>query len=469
MKELLIVILVCAVIAAILWANKKLRENIRNIFKIEELRKRITYTILIILIYRFGSYVVLPGIDPNQLAELQNQSSSGLLGLLNMFSGGAFANASVFALGIMPYITASIIVQLLGMAIPYFQRLQKEGESGRRKINQITRYLTVIIVGVQAPGYIANLRAQLPSEAIYPFVAGGSPTLFFWISSVIILIAGTLFVMWLGERITDKGLGNGISLIIMIGIIARLPFALFAEVASRFSQGHGGPIFFLIEIVVLVLVIIMTIMLVQGTRKIPVQYAKRVVGNKQYGGVRQYIPLKVNAAGVMPIIFAQAIMFVPITIAGFTQSESMSGFMAAFTNMNGFWYNFVFFILIIVFTYFYTAVTINPAQMAEDIKKNGGFIPGVKPGKKTQEFFDEIISRITLPGSLFLGIVAIMPAIVSLLGVNQQFSQFYGGTSLLILVGVVLDTLQQIESHLLMRHYDGLTKAGRIKGRSGRM
>ncbi len=469
MKELLIVILVCAVIAAILWANKKLRENIRNIFKIEELRKRITYTILIVLIYRFGSYVVLPGIDPNQLAELQNQSSSGLLGLLNMFSGGAFANASVFALGIMPYITASIIVQLLGMAIPYFQRLQKEGESGRRKINQITRYLTVVIVGVQAPGYIANLRAQLPSEAIYPFVAGGSPTLFFWISSIVILIAGTLFVMWLGERITDKGLGNGISLIIMIGIIARLPFALFAEVASRFTQGHGGPIFFLIEIVVLVLVIIMTIMLVQGTRKIPVQYAKRVVGNKQYGGVRQYIPLKVNAAGVMPIIFAQAIMFVPITIAGFTQSESMSGFMAAFTNMNGFWYNFVFFILIIAFTYFYTAVTINPAQMAEDIKKNGGFIPGVKPGKKTQEFFDEIISRITLPGSIFLGIVAIMPAIVSILGVNQQFAQFYGGTSLLILVGVVLDTLQQIESHLLMRHYDGLTKAGRIKGRSGRM
>ena len=469
MKELLIVILVCAVIAAILWANKKLRENIRNIFKIEELRKRITYTILIILIYRFGSYVVLPGIDPNQLAELQNQSSSGLLGLLNMFSGGAFANASVFALGIMPYITASIIVQLLGMAIPYFQRLQKEGESGRRKINQITRYLTVIIVGVQAPGYIANLRAQLPSEAIYPFVAGGSPTLFFWISSIVILIAGTLFVMWLGERITDKGIGNGISMIIMIGIIARLPFALFAEIASRFTQGHGGPIFFLIEIVVLVLVIIMTILLVQGTRKIPVQYAKRVVGNKQYGGVRQYIPLKVNAAGVMPIIFAQAIMFVPITIAGFSQSESMSGFMSAFTNMNGFWYNFVFFILIIVFTYFYTAVTINPAQMAEDIKKNGGFIPGVKPGKKTQEFFDEIISRITLPGSLFLGIVAIMPAIVSILGVNQQFSQFYGGTSLLILVGVVLDTLQQIESHLLMRHYDGLTKAGRIKGRSGRM
>ena len=469
MKELLIVILVCVVIAAILWANKRLRENIRNIFKIEELRKRITYTILIILIYRFGSYVVLPGIDPEQLTQLQNQSSSGLLGLLNMFSGGAFANASVFALGIMPYITASIIVQLLGMAIPYFQRLQKEGESGRRKINQITRYLTVLIVAAQAPGYIANLRIQLPAEAIYPFVAGGSPTLFFWISSVVILIAGTLFVMWLGERITDKGIGNGISMIIMIGIIARLPFALFAEVVSRFTQGHGGPIFFLIEIVVLVLVIIMTILLVQGTRKIPVQYAKRVVGNKQYGGVRQYIPLKVNSAGVMPIIFAQAIMFVPITIAGFAQTEQMSGFMTAFTNMNGFWYNFVFFVLIIAFTYFYTAVTINPAQMAEDIKKNGGFIPGVKPGKKTQEFFDDIISRITLPGSLFLGVVAIMPAIVSILGVNQQFAQFYGGTSLLILVGVVLDTLQQIESHLLMRHYDGLTKTGRIKGRSGRM
>ena len=469
MKELLIVFLVCLVIAAILWMNKRLRENVRNIFKIEELRKRILYTILIVLIYRFGSYVVLPGVDPNMLTQLKSQSSSGLLGLLNMFSGGAFANASVFALGIMPYITASIIVQLFGMAIPYFQRLQKEGESGRRKINQITRYLTVAIVAAQAPAYITNLRIQLPAEAIYPFVPGGSPTLFFWISSILILIAGTLFVMWLGERITDKGIGNGISLIIMIGIIARLPFALFAEVVSRFTEGTGGPIFFLLEMVFLVIVIVFTRMLVQGTRKIPVQYAKRVVGNTQYGGVRQYIPLNVNAAGVMPIIFAQAIMFIPITVVGFTQSESMGRFMAAATNVNGFWYNFVFFILIVAFTYFYTAVTINPAQMAEDIKKNGGFIPGVKPGKKTQEYFDTIMSRITLPGSIFLGIVAIMPAIVSTLGVNQQFSQFYGGTSLLILVGVVLDTLQQIESHLLMRHYDGLTKSGRIKGRSGRM
>ena len=463
MKELLIVFLVCLAIAAILWMNKRLRENVRNIFKIEELRKRILYTILIVLIYRFGSYVVLPGVDPNMLTQLKSQSSSGLLGLLNMFSGGAFANASVFALGIMPYITASIIVQLFGMAIPYFQRLQKEGESGRRKINQITRYLTVAIVAAQAPAYITNLRIQLPAEAIYPFVPGGSPTLFFWISSILILIAGTLFVMWLGERITDKGIGNGISLIIMIGIIARLPFALFAEVVSRFTEGTGGPIFFLLEMVFLVIVIVLTIMLVQGTRKIPVQYAKRVVGNKQYGGVRQYIPLKVNAAGVMPIIFAQAIMFIPITVVGFTQSESMGRFMAAATNVNGFWYNFVFFILIVAFTYFYTAVTINPAQLPFFA------LAGVKPGKKTQEYFDTIMSRITLPGSIFLGIVAIMPAIVSTLGVNQQFSQFYGGTSLLILVGVVLDTLQQIESHLLMRHYDGLTKSGRIKGRSGRM
>ena len=457
MTELLIAILVCAVVAGIMWMNKRLRENIQNIFKIEELRKRIYYTLFIILIYRFGSHVVLPGIDPNVLSEplFGKKSDEGLLGLLNMFSGGAFAKASVFALGIMPYITASIIVQLLGMAIPYFQRLQKEGESGHRKINQITRYLTVLVVGVQAPGYIA----AIPSSAI---VDGGST--FFWISSVIILIAGTLLIMWLGERITDKGIGNGISLIIMIGIIARLPFGLVAEFSSRFSEtGNGGPLMFLIEIVFLVLVIIMTILLVQGTRKIPVQYAKRVVGNKQYGGVRQYIPLKVNAAGVMPIIFAQAIMFIPIAIFGYT------GTGGALTNMNSFWYNFVFFILIVLFTYFYTAVTINPAQMAEDIKKNGGFIPGVKPGKQTKEYIDDIMSRITLPGSIFLGIVAIMPAIVSILGVNQQFSQFYGGTSLLILVGVVLDTLQQIESHLLMRHYDGLTKSGRIKGRVGRM
>ncbi len=446
---------------------KKLIETIRNINKIEELRNRILYTLGIILIYRLGSYVVIPGVDPGMLANLQNQTSSGLLGLLNMFSGGAFSNASIFALGIMPYISASIVIQLLGMAIPYFQRLQREGESGRRKINQITRYLTVIIVGLQAPSYIANLVSQLPAEAITPFnPAITSPSLFFWISSTIILIAGTLFVMWLGEKITDKGIGNGISLIIMIGIIARLPFALFGEFIARVEEQGGGLVYFLLEIVVLIFVILFTIALVQGTRKVPVQYAKRIVGNKQYGGVRQYLPLKVNSAGVMPIIFAQAIMFLPITLVGFSDSETMSSIASAFTNFTGFLYNFTFFIMIILFTYFYTAITINPNQMADDLKKNGGFIPGVKPGKRTAEYLDNILSRITLPGSIFLGVVAIMPAFAMLAGVNSQFAQFYGGTSLLILVGVVLDTLQQIESYLLMRHYDGLTKSGRIKGRS---
>jgi preprotein translocase subunit SecY len=446
---------------------KKLIETIRNISKIEELRTRILYTIGIVLIYRLGSYVVLPGIDPSELANLKNQADGGLLGLLNMFSGGSFSRASIFALGIMPYISASIVIQLLGMAIPYFQKLQKEGESGRNKINQITRYLTVAITGFQAPAYIGNLISQLPAQAISPFDPGvTSPTTFFWVSSIIILIAGTLFVMWLGERITDKGIGNGISLIIMIGIIANLPFALFGEFVSRMEEQGGGLVIFILEIAFLVFVILLTILLVQGTRRIPVQYAKRIVGNKQYGGVRQYIPLKVNAAGVMPIIFAQAIMFLPITLAGFGDSEMMSGFAATFSNINGFWYNLVFAVMIIVFTYFYTAVTINPNQMAEDMKKNGGFIPGVKPGKKTAEFLDDVMSRITLPGSMFLAFVAIMPAFVSLINVNQAFANFFGGTSLLIMVGVVLDTLQQVESHLLMRHYDGLTKSGRIKGRT---
>lgn len=449
---------------------KKLIETIRNISKIEDLRNRILYTLGIILIYRLGAYIVLPGVDPHQLTNLQNQGSEGLLGLLNMFSGGAFSNASVFALGIMPYISASIVIQLLGMAIPYFQKLQKEGESGRRKINQITRYLTVIILIFQSPAYIANLVRQLPPEGIYPFDPGVATTSifsFFGISSIVTLTAGSMFIMWLGERITEKGIGNGISLIIMIGIIARLPFALFGEFVARMEeQGGGGLVFFVLEIAILVFVILLSILLVQGTRRIPVQYAKRIVGNKQYGGVRQYIPLKVNAAGVMPIIFAQAIMFLPITLAGFTDSESMSGFVNAFADINGFWYNLTFFMMIIIFTYFYTAITINPNQMADDMKKNGGFIPGVKPGRKTAEFIDNVMSRITLPGSIFLGFVAIMPALVSLLGVSTQFAQFYGGTSLLILVGVVLDTLQQIESHLLMRHYDGLTKSGRIKGRS---
>ncbi len=445
---------------------KKFIETIRNIYKIEELRKRILYTLGIILIYRLGSYVVLPGVDPNMLTNLQNQGSKGLMGLLNMFSGGAFSHASIFALGIMPYISASIVIQLLGMAIPYFQRLQREGESGTRKINQITRYLTVAIVAFQAPAYIANLVSQVPANAITPFsMAVTRPPVYFWVSSTIILISGTLFVMWLGEKITDKGVGNGISLIIMIGIIARLPGALFQEFVSRIVETNGGMVYFLLELLMLVLVILFTILLVQGTRKVPVQYAKRIVGNKQYGGVRQYLPLKVNAAGVMPIIFAQAIMFLPLTLVGFAKSDTLSGFAAAFTDFNGMWYNITFFVMIILFTYFYTAITINPNQMAEDLKKNGGFIPGVKPGRKTADYLDNILSRITLPGSIFLGLIAILPLFARLIGVNSGFAAFYGGTSLLILVGVVLDTLQQIESYLLMRHYDGLTKSGRIKGR----
>jgi preprotein translocase subunit SecY len=378
-----------------------------------------------------------------------------------MFSGGAFAQASIFALGIMPYISASIVIQLMGIAVPYFQRLQKEGESGRRKINQITRYLTVLILIPQASAYLANLNMQLPDSA---FAMTG---IWFTLPSIVILTAGSMFVLWLGERITDKGIGNGISLIIMIGIIANLPQAIVQEFASRINQQGGGLVMFLIEFVILFLVFMASILLVQGTRKIPVQYAKRIVGNKQYGGVRQYIPLKVNAAGVMPIIFAQAIMMVPITLVGVANSDNLRGVAAALTNITGVWYNLIQFLLVVAFTYFYTAITINPTQMAEDMKKNGGFIPGIKPGKRTVEYLDTIMSRITLPGSIFLGLVTILPAFAMLIGINQSFALFYGGTSLLILVGVVLDTLQQIESHLLMRHYDGLMKSGRIKGRAG--
>ncbi|HUX56969.1 MAG TPA: preprotein translocase subunit SecY [Bacteroidales bacterium] len=436
----------------------KLIQTIKNIFKIEDLRARLIYTFGIILLYRLGKYITLPGIDPSQLAGLKSQTSSGIMGLLDMFSGGAFSQASIFALGIMPYISASIVVQLLGIVFPYFQKLQKEGESGRRKMNQYTRYLTVVILILQAPTYLLNLHAQLPSTA---FILTGT---FFTVSSVIILTAGTMFVMWLGEKITDKGIGNGISLIIMIGIIARMPQSFIFEAGIRMN-GAGGAIALIVEILFLFVVVLGTILLVQGTRRVPVQYARRIVGNKQYGGVRQYIPLKVNAAGVMPIIFAQAIMMLPIIIAGY--SDSGSGFVVAFSNMYGFWYNMVTAILIIVFTYFYTAITINPVQMAEDMKKNGGFIPGIKPGRKTVEFLDTVMSRITLPGSFFLALVAILPSIAVKAGVTPQFAQFYGGTSLLILVGVILDTLQQIESHLLMRHYDGLMKSGRIKGRAG--
>ena len=436
----------------------RLFQTIKNIFKIEDLRARLLYTFAIIALYRLGKYVSLPGIDPSQLGALKSQTSTGIMGLLDMFSGGAFSQASIFALGIMPYISASIVVQLLGIVFPYFQKLQKEGESGRRKMNQYTRYLTVGILILQAPTYLVNLSAQLPASA---FVLSG---FFFKFSSVVILTAGTMFVMWLGEKITDKGIGNGISLIIMIGIVARMPQNFIFEAGTRLN-GVGGPIALIVEIVLLFVVVLGTILLVQGTRRVPVQYARRIVGNKQYGGVRQYIPLKVNAAGVMPIIFAQAIMMLPIIIAGY--SNSSSGFVVAFSNMYGFLYNLVTGILIVLFTYFYTAITINPVQMAEDMKKNGGFIPGIKPGRKTVEFFDTIMSRITLPGSIFLAIIAILPAIAVKFSVSPQFAQFYGGTSLLILVGVVLDTLQQIESHLLMRHYDGLMKSGRVKGRSG--
>lgn len=437
---------------------KRFFQTIKNIFKIEELRKRIGYTFLLLLVYRLGSFIVLPGIDSQQLAALEQQASTGLLGLLNMFSGGAFGNASIFALGVMPYISASIVIQLLGVMVPYFQKMMREGESGRRKMNQWTRYLTIVILLLQGPAYITNLHAQLPAEAF--LVQGFAYNIF----ATIVLMAGTMFVMWLGERITDRGIGNGISLIIMVGIIARLPFALFAEAAQRFGQTNGGPLMFLIELIILFLVFVATIALVQAQRKVPVQYAKRIVGNKQYGGVRQYIPLKINAAGVMPIIFAQALMMFPLLLSRFDASKGLAATLSDYT---GFWYNFIFAILVILFTYFYTAVTVNSNMMAEEMKKNGGFIPGVKPGKKTAEYLDAIMSRITGPGSIFLAIVAIMPALAMLLGINNQFAHFYGGTSLLILVGVVLDTLQQIESHLLMRHYDGLMKTGRLKGRSG--
>jgi len=459
---------------------RKLIDTIKNIWGIEDLRNRILVTLGILAIYRLGTFVVLPGINATALFAANEASggNKGLLGLLDMFTGGAFSQASIFALGIMPYISASIVIQLLGMAIPYFQKLQKEGESGRRKINNITRWLTILITAGQAPGYIANLKYQWLNKAIdmtpdiendevwaYVFVNNEISSIF-WIMSVITLITGTMFVMWLGEKITDRGIGNGISLLIMIGIIAGLPQSLMLEFVSALSSVGGGLVIFLVEMLALLFVILVTILLVQGTRRIPVQYAKRVVGNKQYGGVRQFIPLKVNAAGVMPIIFAQAIMFVPLTLMNFSESESLTGVKFALQDFGGFWYNLMFFLMIVVFTYFYTAMTVNPNQMADDMKKNGGFIPGIKPGRSTADYLDAVMSRITFPGSLFLGLVAILPAFAMAGGINMQFAQFYGGTSLLILVGVILDTLQQIESHLLMRHYDGLMDSGRIKGKS---
>jgi preprotein translocase subunit SecY len=433
---------------------KKFFTTLSNIWKIEDLRVRIVNTLLFLLIYRVGSFIVLPGVNAASLHAGQNKE--GLVGLLNMFAGGSFSRSSILALGVMPYISASIVVQLLGIAVPYFIKLQKEGESGRNKINQWTRYLTIGITALQAIGY---LKSQVTTDAML------IPNPYFTILNVCVLTAGTLFVMWLGEKITDKGIGNGISLIIMVGIIAQLPQAFILEFQSR-TGGAGGLITFIVEIVALLGVVMFTILIVQGTRKIAVQYAKRIVGNKQYGGVRQYIPLKVNAAGVMPIIFAQALMFIPATVSQFFPNATSNGLIIALSNPNSWEHNVTFGILIILFTYFYTAITVNPNQMADDMKKNGGFIPGIKPGKSTADFIDGVISKITLPGSIFLAIVAIIPALASLVGVSSLFARFFGGTSLIILVGVVLDTLQQIESHLLMRHYDGLMKTGRIKGRA---
>ena len=439
-------------------------ETIKNIYKIEELRKRLVYTFLLILVYRFGCFVVLPGIDASMIAGLQSTAQEGLVGLLNMFSGGAFGNASIFALGVMPYISASIVVQLLAVFVPRFRKMQMEGEAGRRKMNQITRLLTILIIAIQGPAYLATVHNQIPASAFVAVNSLGWSNFVYNLVATVILMAGSMFVMWLGERITDRGIGNGISIIIMIGIVARLPYALVAEIGEKLSINNGGLILLLVEFLVWFFVIVAAIALVQAVRKVPIQYAKRVVGNKLYGGVRQYVPLKINAAGVMPIIFAQALMLFPML---FARWDATRGLAATLGDYTGFWYNFILFILIVLFTFFYTAVTVNPRMMAENLKNNGGFIPGVKPGKQTVEYLDNIMDRVTLPGSFFLGIIAILPAIAMIFGVNNSFASFFGGTSLLILVGVVLDTLQQVESYLLMRHYDGLMKTGRLSGRSG--
>lgn len=438
---------------------KKFIETLKNCWKIEDLRQRLLITLLFTAIYRFGSFVVLPGINPASLGQLQKQTEGGLMSLLDMFSGGAFSNASIFALGIMPYISASIVMQLLAVAVPYFQKMQREGESGRKKISMYTRYLTVFILLLQAPSYLMNLKYQA-SQAL----ATGISWTVFMIPATIILAAGSMFILWLGERITDKGVGNGISLIIMIGIIARLPQAFVQEAGSRLTAiSGGGLIMFIVELLILFGVVCAAILLVQGTRKVPVQYAKRLVGNKQYGGARQYIPLKLFAANVMPIIFAQALMFIPLAIVQY-QSDNASPVVRSLMDPHSLLYNVIYVILIVAFTYFYTAITLNPVQMAEDMKRNNGFIPGIRPGKDTAEYIDTIMSRLTFPGSLFIAFIAIMPALAGLLNVQQGFSQFFGGTSLLILVGVVIDTLQQIESHLLMRHYDGLLNVGHTRG-----
>jgi preprotein translocase subunit SecY len=435
-------------------------QTIKNIWGIQELRDKIILTAGLLLVYRIGANVVLPGIDPTSLAQLQNQSSEGLLGLINAFSGGAFSNASILALGIMPYISASIVIQLAGLAVPSIQKMQKEGESGRRKLNQITRYLTILIVAAQAPGYITNLMYQGVEITI--------PMGTFWFLAWTVIIAGTVFAMWLGEKITDKGIGNGISLLIMIGIIATLPQAFFQELATQLGVTGGGWIVFLLEMVSLYLVFLFAIALTQAVRQIPLEYAKRVAGGATKSLGRSYLPLKVNASGVMPIIFAQALMFIPMTVVQYTGIEA-SWMIDIFGNIQGFWYNFVFAIMILIFTYFYTAVQINTDQMADDLKRNGGFIPGIKPGHSTSMFIDDTLAKITLPGAILLAFIAILPGIVMNLGLNMQWAQFYGGTSLLIIVGVVLDTLMQVESYLLNRHYDGLMDGSRLRGRSNMM
>jgi preprotein translocase subunit SecY len=440
---------------------KKFFEGLVNVWKIEELKNRILITLGLLLVYRFGAHVTLPGIDATQLTSLAGQTKEGIGSILDMFTGGAFSKASVFALGIMPYISASIVVQLMGIAIPYLQKLQKEGESGRKTINQITRWLTIVICLVQAPGYIYNLHRTLPQGA---FLLGVDSFAFLF-SSVIILVTGTIFAMWLGEKITDKGIGNGISLLIMVGILARLPQAFIQEFAARVTNNNGGPMLLVIEIIIWLLVIVACVLLVMAVRKIPVQYARRTVSGdfeQDMAGNRQWIPLKLNAAGVMPIIFAQAIMFIPAALAGLSKSDASQTIAGTFSNMFGFWYNFVFALLIIVFTYFYTAITVPTNKMADDLKRSSGFIPGVKPGIDTSEFLDHIMSLITFPGAVFLALIAVFPAIIiSILSVQQSWAMFFGGTSLIIMVGVAIDTIQQINSYLLNKHYDGLMKTGK--------
>ncbi len=435
---------------------KRFFQTIRNIFSIEDLRVRILNTIGFLIIFRLGSFIVLPGIDPNHPSLSGAGATEGILGLLNTFLGGSFSRASIFALGIMPYISASIIVQLLTFAVPYFQKLQKEGDSGRKRLNQITRVLTIVITAFQSYAYI---RGTIDNGAII------QPGFFFYFSAITILVAGTMFCMWLGERITDKGIGNGISVLIMIGIISRLPLALYDEAVN--NRGMDGALLFIIELLVLFAIVMGVILLTQATRRIPIQYAKQVIGNKLYGGKRDFIPLKMNSAGVMPIIFAQALMFIPVLLAGFWRDSDVAAYVGStFSDPYSWQYNTLFAVMILIFTFFYTAITINANDIADNLKRNGGFIPGVKPGKQTSEFIDTVLSRITFPGALFLAFIAIIPAFAVLLGVSQNFAQFYGGTSLLIMVGVILDTLQQIESYLLMRHYEGMMKSGRVKGRS---